>query len=122
MAPHKNQPFLARLRFAVEGLKHGLRTEHSLRVQITIFGLVLAVLVLLRPEPLWWGLVILASSCVVGAELFNTTLEHLVDHLHPQVHPQIRNVKDCAAAAVLIATLGAVGVSIALLVHLLRPS
>jgi diacylglycerol kinase (ATP) len=73
----------------------------------------------LRPGPFWWGLVMLASASVLAAEMFNTAIEELVDHLHPEVHPRIGVVKDCAAAGVLIASLGAVGVMVALLVHLL---
>ena len=64
-------------------------------------------------------LVLLASAAVVAAELFNTAIEHLADLLHPQQSPAIRLVKDCAAAGVLIAVLGALGVGAALLVHLL---
>ena len=45
--------------------------------------------------------------------------ELLADHLHPQEHPAIRLAKDCAAAGVLIASLGALGVALALLLHLL---
>ncbi len=115
----KNQSFLVRLRFAWEGLRHGLRVENSLKIQATVLVIVILALLVLRPGPLWWALVLLASSGVLAAELFNTTIEHLVDHLHPDVHPQIRVVKDCAAAAVLVMSLGAVAVGIALAVHLL---
>lgn len=80
---------------------------------------VFAAMLVLRPEPVWWGLVLLASSGVLAAELFNTAVEHLADHLHPEVHPSIRTVKDCAAAAVLVAVLGAIAVGIALGAHLL---
>ena len=48
----------------------------------------------------------------------NTAVEHLADHLHPEIHPSIRIVKDCAAAAVLVAVVGALGVGAALLVHI----
>ncbi len=78
----------------------------------------LAVLMVLRLEPLWWALVILASGMVIAAELFNTALEHLADHLHPETHPRIAVVKDCAAAAVLVAAVAALAVGIALIVHL----
>ena len=70
----------------------------------------------------WWALVLLASAAVVSAELINTAIEHLADLLHPQQSPAVRMVKDCAAAGVLIAVLGALGVAAALLVHLLLPS
>src|SRR5262245_20373893 len=108
---HKNLSFGARLGFALRGLLHGLKAERSLRVHVVCVGLVLLLLVLVRPAPIWWGLVALASAGVVGAELFNTAIEHLADHLHPQVHPGIQVVKDCAAAAVLVSALGALGVA-----------
>ena len=75
-------------------------------------------LLILRPGPFWWALVMLASAGVLAAEMFNTAVEHLVDHLHPEIHPRIGVVKDCAAAGVLIASLGAVAVMVALVVHL----
>lgn len=120
MTAHKNQSFLRRLGFALNGLGHALRSEHSLKAQLVVFvGVVIALLVL-HPGPLWWALVMLASAGVFAAELFNTAIEHLTDHLHPEVHPNIRVVKDCAAGAVLMASLGALGVGVALVVHLIK--
>jgi diacylglycerol kinase (ATP) len=99
---------------------HGLRNERSLRTQIIAsIGVALALLIL-RPSPLWWALVIVCSTAVIAAELFNTAIERLADHLHPQLHPEIRIVKDCAAAAVLCSSVGALGVAIALLVAIAR--
>jgi undecaprenol kinase len=77
-------------------------------------------LAIVRPAPLWWALVLLASAGVLAAELFNTAIEHLADHLHPDLHPAIRIVKDCAAAAVLLSVTGAICVGIALCVELIR--
>jgi len=116
---HKNQPLWVRLGFAFKGLQFALHSENSLRFQASVFVAVLVALAILRPGPLWWAIVLLASSAVLAAELFNTALERLVDHLHPDVHPHIRIVKDCAAAAVLLTALGAVAVGIAFAVHLL---
>ena len=118
MRASKNQSFLTRLRFACAGFAHGVRAEYSLRFQLFALSLVLITLVVLRPEPAWWALVILASAGVISAELFNTAIEHLADHLHPEVHPSIRIVKDCAAAAVLVASFAALAVAAAFLVHL----
>jgi len=119
MRASKNQSFFARLRFAFAGLAQGVRAERSLRFQLFAFGVVLIALVVVRPEPAWWALVILASAGVISAELVNTAIEHLADHLHPEAHPSIRIVKDCAAAAVLVASLAALAVATALLVHLM---
>lgn len=111
---------MRRLSFALAGLGHALRAERSLRTQMGVFAAVVVALIMLRPDALWWAAVMLASAGVLAAELFNTALEALVDHLHPEQHPRIRIVKDCAAAAVLIASLGAVAVAVALAVHVLR--
>jgi diacylglycerol kinase (ATP) len=116
----KNQPFPARLRFALAGLAHAFRRERSLRIQGLALFAVAAALLILRPAPIWWALMILTCSGVIAAELINTAIETLADHLHPELHPQIRIVKDCAAAAVLILSLGAVLVAAALVVNVLR--
>ena len=118
MASSKNQPFLVRLRFAWAGIVHGIRAEHSVRFHVGSLVLVLVALVVLRPEPLWWAVIILASAAVIAAELLNTALEHLADHLHPEIHSSIRIVKDCAAGAVLVCSVAALAVAAAFVIHL----
>lgn len=120
METHKNQSFPARLRFAMAGIAHGFRTERSFRTQALALLLVMLALLILRPAPLWWALVIVSSAVVLAAELFNTAIERLTDHLHPELHAEIRIVKDCAAAAVLCCAIGAMGVAIALVVEVAR--
>jgi undecaprenol kinase len=120
MQTSKNQSFFARLGFAWAGVVHALRSEHSFRFQVLALGIVLIALAWFRPEPEWWAITLLTSAVVLAAELFNTAIEHLADHLHPEVHPGIRVVKDCAAAAVLMTSLAAVAVAVALAVHLAR--
>jgi undecaprenol kinase len=120
MDERKNLSFSRRLGFALAGLAHALRTERSLRTQAIFLILVIITLAILRPAPLWWALVILASAGVLAAELFNTAVENLTDHLHPELHPAIRVVKDCAAAAVLLAAVGAIGVGVAMFVEIIR--
>jgi undecaprenol kinase len=118
MSGYKNRSLLARLGFALQGLAHGVRAERSLRAQLLAFAAALAALAILRPPALWWALVLLSSAAVLAAELFNTAIERLADELHPEHHPGIRIAKDCAAAGVLIAALGALAVGVALLLHL----
>ncbi|HUO19311.1 MAG TPA: diacylglycerol kinase [Steroidobacteraceae bacterium] len=118
--PLKNQPFPVRLGFALRGLGHALRTERSVQLQAVAAAVVLLALLKLRPSWGWWALAGLASAGVIAAELLNTAIETLADHLHPDLHPRIRLVKDCAAAAVLVAVLGALGVAGALALELLR--
>jgi undecaprenol kinase len=120
MPSSKNRSFAARLHSSLAGLVAAIRSERSLRTQLGAAAAVTAAMVFLRPEPLWWGLVGMATFAVLAAELFNTALEHLADHLHPAEHAQIRIVKDCAAAAVLVTSCGAIAVAVALGVHLIN--
>ena len=78
---------------------------------------VVVVLAYVQPPAVWWALVSVCAAGVLAAELFNTAIEHLADHVHPDLHPQVRIVKDCAAAAVLCAALGSIGVAVALVVE-----
>jgi diacylglycerol kinase len=114
----KNRPFAARLRCALRGFAHALGSEQNLKIQLLAFAAAIAALLLLRPGALWWALVLASSAAVLACELLNTAIERLADALHPQDSPAIGTVKDCAAAAVLVACLGALGVAAALLAHL----
>jgi diacylglycerol kinase (ATP) len=114
----KNQPFGVRFRYAAAGIAAAVRSEQSLRIQLAALAVVSVVLCIFRPEPIWWAAIALSTATVITAELLNTAIEHLADHLHPDSHSQIRLVKDCAAAAVLVASCGACAVGIALAVHL----
>jgi len=109
----KNQPFTSRLGFALDGITFTLRSERSFRMHVAAVVGIAGLLVWLRPAPLWWALVALACAAVLAAELVNTAIEQLADHLHPESHRGIQCVKDCAAAAVLIASIGALAVAAA---------
>lgn len=115
----KNQGFSQRLRHAALGLVWAWRREHSFRIQATAAVLTGAVLLILRPAPIWWAIVALVIAVVLAAELFNAAIEALSDHLHPDLHPEIRTVKDLAAAAVLCASAGALIIGLSLLISLL---
>ena len=112
----KNDSFVKRLGYAISGIFSALRTESSFRLQtVAAFGMI-GFMCWLRPTAIWWALVILTCGAVLGAELINTALERIVDHLHPETHPAIKIAKDCAAGAVLVLSLMAIAVFIALLI------
>jgi len=93
-----------------------------LRIHVALAVLSLSVGAVVRLPPLGWAVLALACSTVIGAELFNTALEALVDLVSPQDHPLARRAKDAAAAAVLVVSGGAVAVGGALAVYVLvRP-
>ena len=109
----KNQGFLRRLGFALAGLSATWRAEQSFRLHVVATVGVLGVLLWLRPSPSWWAIAVLTIAFVMATEIVNTALEGLADHLHPEQHPAIKAVKDCAAGAVLVASIAALGVAAA---------
>lgn len=113
----KNQPFHKRMAFALQGIRAAICLESSFRLQCLAALIVVAVLVYSRPAFIWWALLLMNCGMVLAAELFNTALEHLIDHMHPALHPSIKIAKDCAAGAVLILSISAVGVFVAFLVE-----
>lgn len=102
----KNQAFRQRLGFAWNGFRTAFYTERSLRLQVIAALALFPLMIILQPALIWWALVIAMTTLVLAAELFNTALEYLADHLHPEIHPRIRLVKDCAAGAVLLLSVG----------------
>lgn len=112
----KNQSFLKRIRFACAGVAVALKKEASFRAQmICAVGALLSLLVF-QPGLLWASLFVLTIALVLAAELLNTALEGVIDCLHPEVHPLLGLAKDCAAGAVLIASLGSVLIFVLMLV------
>jgi diacylglycerol kinase (ATP) len=112
----KNRSLIVRTGFAFAGWRAAFQRERSFRahVGIVVFGIVL--LLIVRPEPIWWAIVALICALVVAIELINSAIEALCDLLHPDIHPEIKAVKDMVSGAVLAVTLGAVVVAAALLV------
>ena len=107
----KNSQFLQRMQFALAGIRSAFESEKSFRTQVLAAVGVALVLIVLRPSALWCALLVGVSGLVLVTELVNTAIEHLADHLHPERHPQIKIVKDCAAGAVLLASLSALTIA-----------
>lgn len=111
----KNLSFYKRLSFALNGLRNAFQSEASFRFQsFAAFGIFL-VLLILKAAPVWWALMTLTVGAVLTAEMFNTALERALDRLHPDLHESIGLAKDCAAGAVLVASLASSGVFLAFL-------
>ncbi|WP_404333559.1 diacylglycerol kinase [Sphingomonas sp. MMS12-HWE2-04] len=110
----KNRPLRERLGFAAEGLRTGWRREKSFRTQTRTAALALVALVVLRPAPVWWGLVAVTVALVLALELVNSALEAGIDLLHPGLHPSVKVAKDMLAGAVLTISIAALVVGVAM--------
>jgi diacylglycerol kinase len=117
---HKNDRFTARLGYAISGISHAFRHERSVRTHVFAIAAVVAVLLIFRPEAIWWALLGLSAFGVLAAELLNTAIENLADGVHPEESAHVRVAKDCSAAAVLTSVCAALCVGAAFIVHLIR--
>nr|WP_310522543.1 diacylglycerol kinase [Polymorphobacter sp.] len=112
----KNRPFRQRIGFALAGLRAGWQRENSFRTHCVFAILAVIALVILRPETIWWALVAVVIALVMALELVNSAIEGIIDLLHPELHPEIKIIKDMVAGAVLIISIAALGVALALLI------
>ncbi len=113
----KNRPFRQRVGFAIAGLKAGWLRESSFRTHCLFAALAAVALVMLRPAPVWWALVAVVIALVVALELVNSAIEAILDLLHPELHPEIKAIKDMVAGAVLMISVAALLVALALVIE-----
>jgi diacylglycerol kinase len=99
---------------AFRGVGRLLR-EPNVWLHVAAAVVVLVVSHLLRLAPLEWAAIVFAIVLVLGAEAFNTALEHLADALMPDHHPLVGSAKDLGAAGVLIAAIGAAVIGVIVL-------
>ena len=101
-------------RHAGRGLAWALSSQANLRVHFVAAAVVLIAALALGFSVIEFVGLVLCFTVVVAAELFNTTLEVLIDYAWPEHHPMIGRAKDVAAAAVLVAAAGAAIVGVLL--------
>ena len=101
-------------RHAGRGLSWAVSSQANLRVHLVAAAAVLLGAILLRFSAIEFVALLLCFAIVVMAELFNTTLEVLIDYAWPEHHPMIGRAKDVAAAAVMVTAIGAAVVGLLL--------
>jgi undecaprenol kinase len=98
-------------RCAARGAALAAREERNVRVHLAAAGLTAAAGVVLGCGPAEWALLSLAIAAVLAAELLNSAVERLARALTPDQHPLLRDALDLASGAVLVTSLGALGVA-----------
>jgi len=91
--------------YAIRGIWEVFSTETNMKIHIIITLLVIISGVLFSISVIEWIFCLLCIGLVVGAEMFNTAIENVVDLASPDLHPLAGKAKDIAAGAVLICAL-----------------
>ncbi|MDA1168885.1 MAG: diacylglycerol kinase family protein [bacterium] len=112
---HRSSTIFEAISFAFLGLKGVFVREINVRVQVVIGTLVVCAMLYLRLPFFHMAVLVLAIILVITLEIINTSFEILSDIVHPEFSEKIRDVKDMAAGAVLLASIGACIVGILIL-------
>jgi diacylglycerol kinase len=100
---------------AFSGLLIVVRTQRNAKIHLAIAAAVAVAAAVLRVTPTDWAILALTIGTVLAAEALNTVAESFVDLLSPEHHEQAGTAKDAAAAGVLILSIAAVVVGLAIL-------
>lgn len=110
MAP-KFKKFIKRFNYAFDGLKSAV-TEQVFGV-FCIIAFIVIVLMIVFEVPLYEKIVlILTVTLLMTLELINSRIEKILDIFQPNQDPAVKIIKDISAAAVLIASFGALIIGI----------
>ena len=105
--------FLKGFQYAIRGMRL-VWSERNFRVQCGAALMVIALGIWLdisRPD---WLVLIVIIGAVLSMEAMNTAIENVVNLVSPDYHPLAGKVKDIAAGAVLILSIGSVVVGVIL--------
>lgn len=92
-------------KYAFKGIKIAIETERNFRIMCVIFMVVITMGIILDVSHQDWISLVLVSGFVLVSELFNSTIEKLVDLVTPDYHALAEKIKDLAAGAVLIGSI-----------------
>lgn len=111
----KRTPLLQSFGHAFSGMWQAWRHERNLRIHVVVALAVCGLAGWLRIPPRDGAILVLTIALVISAELFNTSLEAIVDLVSPERHELAKTAKDVAAAAVLVLAIAAVIVGLLIL-------
>lgn len=100
------------IKFAVKGMWLLVKTEDSIKAQIT-FGLIATLLgFYFNISTTEWIIQCMLIGIVLVAEALNTAIEKVADFIHPDYHEKIGFIKDIAAGAPAFAALTSLVIAI----------
>lgn len=89
-------------KYAGEGIWTSFKSERNMKIHVFMMFLVILFGFLLHISLKEWIICIILFSLVIGAELFNTAIESVVDMISLEKSKQAKLAKDVSAGAVLV--------------------
>lgn len=94
-------------KYAIEGIWTSFKTERNMKIHIFIMILVIIAGIILKINKSEWIICIILFAIVIGSELFNTSIETIVDMVMLEKNEKAKIAKDVSAGAVLVVAIGA---------------
>ena len=108
----KTKKLINSFKYAIEGIISSFKTEQNMKIHIFIMILVIILGIVLKLSALEWIILTIVIALVISAELFNTTIETVVDMITKEKNEKAKLAKDVAAGAVLVLAMGSVVVGL----------
>jgi diacylglycerol kinase len=105
---------IASFKAAFNGIYIALKSEWNLRFHFFISVIVITLATILKFSILEFSVLFLTIGLVISIEMVNTSIEELCNYVQPEKHEIIKKIKDISAGAVLVSSLIAMLIGIAL--------
>ncbi len=89
-------------KFAGEGIITSFKSEKNMKIHFLAMFIVIILGFALHISLIEWIVCIILFGGVIGAEMFNTAIETVVDMVMPYKNPKAKIAKDVAAGGVLV--------------------
>lgn len=99
-------------RYAFKGLAKTFREEQNLQIQMFVGLVMIFLAAYFQIDRLEWALLIFIIGLVLLMEIANSAVERITDVLKPRLDTYVKEIKDIAAAAVMLSTFIAIIVGI----------
>lgn len=107
---------LKSFKFSFDGLKYAYIHEQSLLLHVIVMTFIVVCGFAFKISPIQWVITLVMGALILVAELFNTSIEAVVDMVTEEFHPLAKVAKDTASAACFIADMTAAGMWLAVFV------
>jgi diacylglycerol kinase len=108
-------------KYAFNGIGHVILNEANFRIHLAVAILVVILGFWLHISKSEWLFIVLTIGMVMAAEIFNSSIEKLMDLLHPEQNRNVGIIKDISAGAVLVTALSALIVGLYIFIPKIIP-
>ncbi len=101
-----------RFYYAFQGLMYALKKDRSIQLQFVLACIAILCACIFECNLQEWLWILLSIALVISHEIFNSSIELVVDYISLERNEQAKRIKDLAAAAVFFTSLFALVVGL----------